>query len=231
MATTPVAGGAHSDDAQPHDIHQAAALRYGTALASAGLTGIHSHRASGSTTPESPAPTWGRIANESRQGQRILTGLFFGGPPNPNSLPLYTRHPATPKQLDWTDQSDIRFAAAVRADRPEHAQALLLRHQGETDRFAPAWLFSQRRWPGDGEGTYTEAEQIERARQLFTTAAELTWSAPMVEVGLDFFRFWQDFPFNLDELVRRAGCCAISATNPTTCGSTTARASPAPSCG
>jgi hypothetical protein len=179
------------------------ALLGGTALlASAGLTGIQSRRASGSTTPERPAPTWGRIANESRQGQRILTGLFFGGPPNPNSLPLYTRHPVTPKQLDWTDQSDIRFALRQFASTGLNTLKLsYFGHQGETDRFAPAWLFSQRRWPGDGEGTYTEAEQIERARQLFTTAAELDLVvAPMV-----FFRFWQDFPFNLDELVRRAG--------------------------
>jgi hypothetical protein len=33
---------------------------------------------------------WGRIANGSRRGQQILTGLFFAGPPNPNSLSLYS---------------------------------------------------------------------------------------------------------------------------------------------
>jgi hypothetical protein len=184
------------------------ALLGGTALlAAAGLTGVHSHRASGSEMSERPAATWGRIANSSRHGQRILTGLFFGGPPNPNSLPLYTRHPATPNRLDWTDQSDIRFALRQFASTGLNTIKLsYFGHQGETDRFAPAWLFSQQRWPGDGEGTYTEAEQIERARQLFTTAAELDLLvAPMVEVGLDFFRFWQDFPFDLTELVARAG--------------------------
>lgn len=62
------------------------ALLGGTAVvASAGLSLIGDRRASGSTTP---AGVWGRIANESRRGQRIVSGLFFAGPPNPNSLPL-----------------------------------------------------------------------------------------------------------------------------------------------
>lgn len=172
-------------------------------LASAGLPAISGRPASGATTP---AGVWGRIANESRRGQRIVSGLFFAGPPNPNSLPLYTRHPVTPGRLDWTDQSDIRFALRQVASAGLNTIKLsYFGHEGETDNWAPAWLFSQRRWPGDGEGTYSEAEQVARGRQLFDTAAELDLLvAPMLEVS-PAFRFWADFPFNLDGLVRRAG--------------------------
>lgn len=35
--------------------------------------------------------TWGRIANPIRHGQTVISALYFAGPPNPNSLPLYTR--------------------------------------------------------------------------------------------------------------------------------------------
>ena len=77
-------------------------------------------------------------------------------------------------------------------------------HRGETDQWAPAWLFSQQRWPGDGEGTYTEAEQVARGWQLFHAAGQMNLLvAPMLEVS-PAFRFWQEFPDNLDGLVERA---------------------------
>jgi hypothetical protein len=175
------------------------------ALASAGVPFASRAWGSGASTPQDPVPLWGRIANNSRRGERILSGLFFAGPPNPQSLPLYTRHPVTPRRLDWTDQSDIRFALRQVASTGLNTIKLsYFGHEGETDQWAPAWLFSQRRWPGDGPGIYTEPEQIERGRQLFTAAAELDLLvAPMLEVS-PAFKFWADFPSSLDGLVGRA---------------------------
>lgn len=174
-------------------------------LASAGVPFVSGAWASGSTSPGNSAPVWGRVANDSRRGQRILSGLFFGGPPNPHSLPLYTRHPLAAQKLDWTDQSDIRFALRQFASTGLNTIKLsYFGHQGETDQWAPAWLFSQQRWPGDGAGVYTEVEQIERGRHLFNAAAELDLLvAPLVEVS-PAFRFWAEFPFNLEGLVKRA---------------------------
>jgi hypothetical protein len=175
-------------------------------LATAGLPGTRGRPASASTPTARPTHTWGRIANGVHRDERILSGLFFAGPPNPNSLPLYTRHPLGPERLDWSDDSDILFALGQFASAGLNTLKLsYFGHEGETDRFAPAWLFSQQRWPGDGDGTYTEAEQIKRGWQLFHAAAEMDLLvAPMLEVGLSFFPFFAQFPDDLDELVERA---------------------------
>ncbi len=174
-------------------------------LTTAGLPILMDQEASALTTPASHAKLWGRIANGSRRGQRTLSGLFFAGPPNPNSLPLYTRHPFAADRLDWTDASDIRFALSQFASAGLNTVKLsYFGHEGETDQWAPAWMFSQQRWPGDGEGTYTEAEQVARGRQLFKAAGRRNLLvAPMLEVS-PAFRFWADFPSNLDGLVGRA---------------------------
>ncbi len=151
------------------------------------------------------SPSWGRIANESHRGQRILTGLFFAGPPNPNSLPLYTRHPLDADRLDWSDASDIRFALEQFASTGLNTLKLSYwGHEGETDQWSPAWMFSRQRWPGDGDGTYTEEEQVARGRQLFQAAHKQDLLvAPMLEVS-PAFKFWEEFPANLDGLVERA---------------------------
>jgi hypothetical protein len=173
-------------------------------LASAGLPLATSREASGQTAHLGLTKEWGRIANTSRRGQRTLSGLFFAGPPNPNSLPLYTRHPIAANLLDWTP-SDIHFALnQVMSAGLNTIKLSYFGHEGETDQWAPAWLFSQQRWPGDGDGAYTEAEQIARGRQLFEAAAQQSLLvAPMLEVS-PAFRFWAEFPHNLDGLVRRA---------------------------
>jgi hypothetical protein len=177
------------------------ALAGGTALlASAGLgIGGYAHAS------DAPTAAWGRIANPQRQGQRLLSGLLFGGPPNPNSLPLYTRHPLAPERLDWTDQADILFALRQFASAGLNTVKLsYFGHEGETDQWAPAWLFSRQRWPGDGTGTYTEAEQIARGWQLFEAAGQLNLLvAPMLEVS-PAFQFWAEFPASLDGLLARA---------------------------
>jgi hypothetical protein len=183
------------------------AILAGTALvASAGLAGIRGRLASGSTQAARPTHTWGRIANGGHRDERVLSGLFFAGPPNPNSLRLYTRHPLAPERLDWSDESDILFSLGQFGSAGLNTLKLsYFGHQGETDAFAPAWLFSQRRWPGDGDGIYTEAEQVTRGLQLFHAAAELDLLvAPMLEVGPSFFPFFAQFPDDLDELVDRA---------------------------
>jgi hypothetical protein len=165
--------------------------------------GLRRHATGSAPSPGSPS--WGRIANGSHRGQPILTGLFFAGPPNPNSLPLYTRHPLDADRLDWSDASDIRFALEQFASVGLNTVKLSYwGHDGETDQWSPAWLFSRQRWPGDGEGTYTESEQVARARQLFQAAHKQNLLvAPMLEVS-PAFRFWEEFPANLDGLVERA---------------------------
>lgn len=154
-----------------------------------------------------PLASWGRIANPSHHNQRVYTGLFFGGPHNPNSVPLFTRHPLDADRLDWTDKADIRFALGRLADLGLNTITLsYFGHEGDTDAFAPAWLFSRTRWPHEGvPGTYTEAEQIARVRQLFGVAQEFgLLVAPLLEVTPNN-RFFEYFPGNLDELLRRAG--------------------------
>jgi hypothetical protein len=152
------------------------------------------------------AGRWGRIANRTHHGDRVLSGLFFGGPPNPASVPLFTRHPLDADRLDWSDAADIRFALGqVSSARLNTVKLSYFGHEGETDQWAPAWLFSRQRWPGDGSGTYTEAEQVARGRDVFRIAERLDLLvAPLVEVS-PAFPFWADFPANLDGLVARAG--------------------------
>ncbi|OLF10836.1 hypothetical protein [Actinophytocola xanthii] len=153
------------------------------------------------------AGTWGRIANGSHVNRRVYTGLFFGGPHNPNSVPLFTRHPLDPDRLDWTSTADIRFALQRLVGVGLNTVTLsYFGHEGDTDAFAPTWLFSRTRWPHENvPGTYTEAEQIARVRELFAVAREVgLLVAPLLEVTPNN-RFFEYFPTNLDVLLDRAG--------------------------
>lgn len=149
-------------------------------------------------------PAGGRIVNSLHHGERLLSALFFAGPPNPGSLPLYTRHPqATGKE---TGDGGMDGALAQIASVGLNTVKLSYwGHGGETDSSAPAWLFSQTRWPGDLKaGPYTEAEQVALARHFFALArTHGLLVAPMLEVG-PRFPFYADFPSNLDPLVGRA---------------------------
>lgn len=172
-------------------------------LASAGLSlSPDLHRpAQAQTTRSMP----GRIANGGRhEGDRILSALLFAGPPNPiTRANFYARTPLDEDRLDWSDRSDIDFTVRQFASAGLNTMKLsYFGHQGETDAYAPAWLFSQQRW---GElGTYTEAEQIVRAQELFDAAGRHDLLvAAMLEVSPEF-KFWDEFPFNLDGLVERA---------------------------
>jgi hypothetical protein len=155
----------------------------------------------------SPQDSWGRIANASHRDQRVYTGLFFGGPHDPNSVPLFTRHPLDADRLDWTSTDDIRFALQRLVDLGLNTVTLsYFGHEGHTDAFAPTWLFSQTRWRHEGgSGTYTEVEQIARVHQLFAVAREMgLLIAPLLEVT-PTNRFFEYFPATLDVLLDRAG--------------------------
>jgi hypothetical protein len=182
-------------------------LRGASALvASAGLGLASAGRPAFGATPAPEAGRWGRIANRTHRGDPVLSGLFFAGPPNPNSVPLFTRHPLDADRLDWSDAADIRFALGQVASACLNTVKLSYwGHEGETDQWSPAWLFSRQRWPGDGPGTYTEAEQVARGGDVFRAAEGLgLLVAPLLEVS-PAFPFWAEFPANLDGLVARAG--------------------------
>ena len=149
---------------------------------------------------------WGAIANPMHQGDELYTALFFAGPPNPNSLPLYTRQPLNADRLDWSDDADIELALSQMVEVGLNTIKLSYwGHEGETDLWSPAWLFSQTRWPEDeGEGPYSEEEQTALARHFFDHAnRQGLLVGPMLEVS-PAFPFWAQFPDDLDELVRRS---------------------------
>ena len=150
-------------------------------------------------------PAWGRIANTLHHGERLFSVLFFAGPPNPHSLPLYTRHPLAAGRTT-TGDGDMDGALTLLASAGLNTVKLSYwGHDGETDSSAPAWLFSRTRWPGDPKpGPYTQPEQVARARHFFAQArAHGLLVAPLLEVG-PRFPFYADFPANLDPLVERA---------------------------
>lgn len=149
--------------------------------------------------PTTDLHTWGRIANEAHHGEKVFSALFFAGPPNPGSVPLYTRHPLDAEKLN--DDYVLRQMTSVGLNT---IKLSYWGHDGETDTSAPTWLFSQTRWPGDmGPGKYTEAEQIALARDFFGRArANGLLVAPMLEVG-PRSPFYAQFPENLDNLVER----------------------------
>jgi len=154
--------------------------------------------------PAARRPVWGRIANAPHHGERLLSALFFAGPTNPGFLPLYTHHPIAKAAAGGDGGMDDALALMASAGL-NTVKLSYWGHDGETDSSAPAWLFSQTRWPGDpAPGPYTEAEQVALARRFFAQAqAHGLLVAPMLEVGPKF-PFYADFPSNLDPLTRRA---------------------------
>ena len=155
--------------------------------------------------PPALRPAWGRVANGLHHGERLLSALFFAGPPNPGSLSLYTRHPLAGGQGKIGDGGMDDALAQMASTGLNTIKLSYWGHDGETDSSAPAWLFSLSRWPGDPKaGQYTEAEQVALARHFFRQAqAHGLLVAPMLEVG-PRFPFYADFPANLDPLVGRA---------------------------
>lgn len=156
--------------------------------------------------PPARRSAWGRIANSLHHGERLLSALFFAGPPNPGAVPLYTRHPlASDKEKAGGDGGMDDALAQMASVGLNTIKLSYWGHDGETDSSAPAWLFSRTRWPGDPKaGRYTEAEQVAQARHFFRQArAHGLLVAPMLEVG-PRFPFYADFPGSLDPLVERA---------------------------
>jgi hypothetical protein len=148
---------------------------------------------------------WGRIVNDRYRGQPCLASLFFAGPPNPGSVPLYTRHPVDEGRYDWLrDETIDRALDQMRSVGLNTIKLSYWGHDGEADAWAPAWLFSRKRWPGDpGAGNYSDAQQIALAGHFFDRAAAkgLLFS-PMLEVS-PRFPFYAEFPDNLDNMVDR----------------------------
>lgn len=52
-------------------------------------------------------PSWGKIANTGHTGESTKGIFFFAGPPNPNSLPLYTRTPLNSSEYNWSNATEI----------------------------------------------------------------------------------------------------------------------------
>jgi len=160
------------------------------------------------TTWQSPAGQWGRIANSLHHDENVRGALFFAGPPNPKTLPLYTRHPQEPARYNWANKDSVAFTLKQMKDAGLNTIKLSYwGHEGETEKWSPALLFSKTRWPGETQADaneYTEAEQTARGKAFFRQAqAEGLLVAPMLEVS-PAFHFYEDFPARLDPLVTRA---------------------------
>ncbi len=160
------------------------------------------------TTRQSPAGQWGRIANSLHHDENIRSALFFAGPPNPNTLPLYTRHPQEPERYNGANEESAAFALKQMKDAGLNTIKLSYwGHEGETEKWSPALLFSKTRWPGETQADakeYTEAEQTARGKAFFRQAqTQGLLVAPMLEVS-PAFRFYEEFPARLDPLVARA---------------------------
>ncbi len=154
---------------------------------------------------EAQPSTWGHIANEPYRGQLCTAALLFAGPPNPLSVPMYTRHPLDADSYDWHKDDTIdRTLDSMRSVGLNTIKLSYWGHEGETDAWCPSLLFSKKRWAGDsGVGDYSEAEQISRADHFFDrAAAKQMLFSPMLEVS-PRFRFYSEFPDNLDNMVER----------------------------
>jgi hypothetical protein len=181
-------------------------------VASAGLplpSGLGRHAAD-APEPDRRTRRWGRIANDSRRGDPVMTGLYFCGPLNQfTTTSLFTRHPLNGDRLDWSGRSDIEYA--MRRFRSTGLNVLTFSYWGHedhrTDRSGTHWMFSNARWPGDPPvgGEYTEAEQIAKAREMFDVASDTgLLLTPLLEVHFEHFPFFAQFPRVLDELVERS---------------------------
>jgi hypothetical protein len=176
--------------------------------ASVGLT-TPSHAAQ-APEPEHHNREWGRIANGSRRGEPVMTGLYFCGPLNQITTDtLFTRHPVHADRLDWSKRSDIEYAMCQ--FESTGLNVLTFSYWGhenrQTDVSGTHWMFSTARWPGDppAGGVYTEAEQIAKAREMFEVAADTRLLlTPLLEVHVQNFPFFAQFPHILDELVKRS---------------------------
>ncbi len=146
---------------------------------------------------------WGRIANSQYQNQKIITALFFAGPPNPNSLPLYTRHPKNAALLDWSSDADIDFAMnQMRNIGLNVIKVSYWGHQGETDSWCPSLLFSKYDWT-NRDIILNETEIVNRANHCFNKANENDLLfAPMLEVSSSF-PFYIEFPTDLTNMIQR----------------------------
>ena len=114
----------------------------------------------GQTLPDaqqSPKGQWGRIANTLHHGENIHCALFFAGPPNAKTLPLYTRHPQEPDHYTWANEASVAFALKQMRDVGLNTIKLSYwEHAGETEKWSPALLFSKTRWPGETQAGASE---------------------------------------------------------------------------
>ncbi len=146
---------------------------------------------------------WGEIANDLYEDQNVKTTLFFAGPPNPNSIPLYTRHPQNPSSLDWSSDTDIDFSLSqIRNAGINTMKISYWGHQGETDAWSPSLLFSQQDW-NNPSVLLSEMEIIAKADHFFSKSQDnQLLFAPLLEVS-GVFPFYSEFPGNLSNIVSR----------------------------
>ncbi len=155
-------------------------------------------------TNPSQAQVRGRIANEGFRDSPIYGSLFFAGPANPSSLPLYSRHPKDIRSLQWTAKGIRQTLTLMRNIGLNTFFLSYWGHDGETDKWSPTLMFSRRRWPEDtGTSKYSDLEQVTEVRSFFGVAEQnRLFVCPLIEVS-PANRFWNDFPTNLDNLVSR----------------------------
>lgn len=123
--------------------------------------------------------SWGNIANPELSGQLTKGVFFFAGPPNPNSIPLYTRNPIDASSFNWTTDAEIdRVFDSIQ--------------QSGANVIKLSW------W-----GTGTEYQQsaptfnnVTVNNQVFAKAKTRNiMVAPLIEVS-PAFKFYEDFPTN-----------------------------------
>ncbi len=122
---------------------------------------------------------WGQIANAELTGQSTKGVFLFAGPPNPNSLPLYTRNPIDSSSFNWGSDQDIdRVFDAI---QQVGANVIKLSWWGtgtEYQQYAPTF------------------NSIAVNNQVFTKAKTRNiMVAPLIEVSTSF-KFYEDFPTN-----------------------------------
>jgi len=145
---------------------------------------------------------WGSIVNSNHQSEKIVSTLFFAGPPNPGALPNYTRHPSDNANNLWTDES-IQFSLnQMKQIGINTVKVSYWGHDGETDRWATTLLFANKDWRNRAT-VLSESEIVSQATHFFQLVDEnqLMFS-PLIEVS-PANPFYEQFPGNTGNMVDR----------------------------
>ncbi len=153
--------------------------------------------------PHGSSADWGLIANDGFQKQKIISTLFFAGPPNPGAFPNYTRHPQNTEQYNWEHDDDINsILNKIKNIGINVLKVSYWGHNGETDKWATTLLFSSKDW-NNANVVLSENDIVGKARHFFElTSQKQILFAPLIEVSPEF-PFYAQFPGNLDNLVNK----------------------------